>query len=76
MNNPLFSLKNILKKRSIGYRIAQVTKKDGEKLTIKTETGVALLVWGIADLFDWVITKDNQILGKIGIKDTQTVYIP
>jgi len=76
MSNSLITLKNILEKRSTAYRISQVKAIDGEKLTTETETGVTLIVWGTANLYDWVITKGNQVLGKIATMDTQTVYIP
>ena len=76
MSNPLVSLKNILKKHSAGYRISQVKAIDGQKLTTETETGIILTIWGSANLYDWVISKGDQVLGKISAKDTQVVYVP
>lgn len=76
MSNPLSVLQNILLKSKSKFNLSQVVNIDGEKLTTETETGIRLIVWGSAKLLDWVITKDNQILGSIILQDTQTVYIP
>jgi len=75
VSNPLISLKNLLQKKDPSYRISQVIAVDGEKLTTQTETGVTMTVWGQAALHDWVISKDDQVLGKISQEEIQSVYI-
>lgn len=75
MSSSLSALKNIFKKQDSVYRLSKVIAVDGEKITTETETGIILTVWGLANVSDWVITGGDQILGRVSLQDTQTVYV-
>ena len=72
MSSSLSALKNIFKKQDSVYRLSKVIAVDGET---ETETGIILTVWGLANVSDWVITGGDQILGRVSLQDTQTVYV-
>ncbi len=58
------------------YRVATVLSVINDKVTVETEDGVILQVWGTAIQGQEIMIKGDSILARIDKQDTLNAYVP
>lgn len=76
-SNALVSSQELLGGSSSSIGMGQVLTVQNSTVQVRMESGVIQTVYGTNIIIgDWVIVKDNQILGTVASEDAIVVYIP
>ena len=73
-SNPLIYLKNTFS-QTVRNRVGEVIEKNGNVLIAEIENDTKITVYGIADVGDTVLIKDDQVIAKINKSDTTIIHV-
>lgn len=73
-SSPLIYLKNTFS-QTVRNRVGEVIEKNGNVLIAEIENDTKITVYGIADVGDTVLIKDDQVIAKINKSDTTIIHV-
>ena len=73
-SSPLIYLKNTFAE-AVKNRVGDVIEKNGNVLTVEIENDTKITVYGIADVGDTVLIKDDQVIAKINKSETTIIHV-